>query len=429
MEERGQKIPKKSKKKKGKKQDNRVEDRQQCRRGRVNGPPSFVKKQPYLSQEFISQHAIQRDGRLFCKFFLSGRCIKEEACKFEHEFVVPDKKQELCKFYVLGFCTKGADCIYMHNDYPCKFFHTGTKCYQGDHCKFSHDPLTEVTRPLLEKVLNKNEEDEGKQENSVPSATAPPPPSTDSKPLQLGLRPNFYNSSSLLSGPPLPSVSLVTADNPAESLFSPLPPLEPLNSPNSDAEDQKIEAKVGHLQPIAVRGGSTYEEQDTEARLKDTPVVIPLDLLPGVVLKDPRHPYQMLGELTLSWPAFAHAVDSLHKYKSLSCTPLLNNSTQEAPAASSDNQTGDTSGTMEVRSLTTGPVDPPGVPPGQEGDVQYENTAAPAVHNLPVLPLATWGRQAHTAPSHVGTQVKTTSVFQDMFKTPLPLLSSSDNAV
>uniref|UniRef100_A0A8C9W7K8 C3H1-type domain-containing protein n=1 Tax=Scleropages formosus TaxID=113540 RepID=A0A8C9W7K8_SCLFO len=189
MEERGQKIPKKNKKKKGKKQDNRVEDRQQCRRvscgtaqplsgdginvhvsrctefqdclsstlsfpqGRVNGPPSFVKKQPYLSQEFISQHAIQRDGRLFCKFFLSGRCIKEEACKFEHEFVVPDKKQELCKFYVLGFCTKGADCIYMHNDYPCKFFHTGTKCYQGDHCKFSHDPLTEVTRPLLEKVV------------------------------------------------------------------------------------------------------------------------------------------------------------------------------------------------------------------------------------------------------------------------------------
>ncbi|XP_023818950.1 zinc finger CCCH domain-containing protein 6 isoform X2 [Oryzias latipes] len=118
----------------------------------------FQKKRPIMSKEFINQHTVEHNGRYICKYFLEGRCIKGEQCKFEHELVVPDKKKELCKFYLQGYCSKGDHCIYMHNEYPCKFFHTGAKCYQGDNCKFSHDALTDVTKELLDKIISAEEE-------------------------------------------------------------------------------------------------------------------------------------------------------------------------------------------------------------------------------------------------------------------------------
>ncbi|XP_029306209.1 LOW QUALITY PROTEIN: zinc finger CCCH domain-containing protein 6 [Cottoperca gobio] len=118
----------------------------------------FQKKRPIMSKEFINQHTVEHNGRYICKYFLEGRCIKGEQCKFEHELVVPDKKKELCKFYLQGYCSKGDNCIYMHNEYPCKFFHTGAKCYQGDNCKFSHDTLNNVTKELLDKIINTEEE-------------------------------------------------------------------------------------------------------------------------------------------------------------------------------------------------------------------------------------------------------------------------------
>ncbi|XP_056106636.1 zinc finger CCCH domain-containing protein 6 isoform X1 [Rhinichthys klamathensis goyatoka] len=200
------------------------------------GPPSFQKKRPIMSQEFINQHTVEHNGRHICKYFLEGRCIKGDQCKFEHDNVVPEKKKELCKFYVQGYCTKGDICIYMHSEYPCKFFHTGAKCYQGDNCKFSHEPLTDVTKELLDKILNTDEETVNEDEmeladlrkQGIAPLPKPPPgvgllptPGPGSPPdggkkipslfeikvqptvdlaQKIALRPNFYNSASPPAG-------------------------------------------------------------------------------------------------------------------------------------------------------------------------------------------------------------------------------------
>lgn len=71
-------------------------------------------------------------------------------------------QHQLLVLIVVGLLKYKSKCLFVFShidpllsvshEYPCKFFHTGAKCYQGDHCKFSHDPLTEVTKELLDKV-------------------------------------------------------------------------------------------------------------------------------------------------------------------------------------------------------------------------------------------------------------------------------------
>lgn len=62
---------------------------------------------------------------------------------------------ELCKFYLMDCCAKRDKCLYMHHDFPCKFFHTGLKCVNAENCKFSHEPLNEqVSKKIVNKVIN-----------------------------------------------------------------------------------------------------------------------------------------------------------------------------------------------------------------------------------------------------------------------------------
>ncbi|KAM9585311.1 zinc finger CCCH domain-containing protein 6 [Trichechus inunguis] len=124
------------------------------------------KKWKVMTQEFINQHTVEHKGKQICKYFLEGRCIKGDQCKFDHDAEL-EKRKEICKFYLQGYCTKGENCIYMHNEFPCKFYHSGAKCYQGDNCKFSHDDLTKETKKLLDKVLNTDEEPTNEDEREL----------------------------------------------------------------------------------------------------------------------------------------------------------------------------------------------------------------------------------------------------------------------
>ncbi|XP_006066012.3 zinc finger CCCH domain-containing protein 8 isoform X1 [Bubalus kerabau] len=118
-----------------------------------NGKSKEQQQPVRMSQGFINQHTVQRQGKQICKYFLERKCIKGDQCKFDHDAEI-EKKKEMCKFYVQGYCTRGENCLYLHNEYPCKFYHTGAKCYQGEHCKFSHAPLTDETQELLAKILD-----------------------------------------------------------------------------------------------------------------------------------------------------------------------------------------------------------------------------------------------------------------------------------
>ncbi|XP_043916116.1 zinc finger CCCH domain-containing protein 6 [Protopterus annectens] len=129
-----------------------------------------TKKWTNMSQEFISQHTVEHKGKHICRYFLEGRCIKVAEINFSFlfldvciEFQVfidsdPRKFSKGDNFYRgVGMADDIEGLFVKSHEYPCKFFHTGTKCYQGDNCKFSHAPLTDETRVLLEKVLNTEE--------------------------------------------------------------------------------------------------------------------------------------------------------------------------------------------------------------------------------------------------------------------------------
>jgi len=85
-----------------------------------------------------------------CKLYMEGRCPREtKDCIFSHDVEVP-KVWELCKFYVYDRCAKRDKCLYLHNEFPCKYFHLGLECgNDADTCKFSHSPLNFKTRTLL----------------------------------------------------------------------------------------------------------------------------------------------------------------------------------------------------------------------------------------------------------------------------------------
>ncbi|CAH8500500.1 unnamed protein product [Schistosoma turkestanicum] len=112
-----------------------------------------------------------------CRYYMDGRCSKGSSCPFLHDFT-PAKKNELCKFYAVGVCSKEFACSYLHGEFPCKFFHLTNDCHHGDDCKFSHAPLTDFTRSLLEKISSKHNVDRCSSKPGHIRQPDPKPPMT-----------------------------------------------------------------------------------------------------------------------------------------------------------------------------------------------------------------------------------------------------------
>ncbi|XP_028255448.1 uncharacterized protein LOC114431928 [Parambassis ranga] len=156
-----------------------------------------------MTQEFMDQNALLVDGRLICRHFVWGRCHKADECQLEHIQGYNGLLKEVCKFYVQECCTKGESCPYMHKSFPCKFYHSTGKCFQGDDCRFSHEPLTELTKQLLDQALKRSELCEVAKKGQQEPAGQPvgTDPASEVKEAKLTpdlllqpLRPNFYNS-------------------------------------------------------------------------------------------------------------------------------------------------------------------------------------------------------------------------------------------
>ena len=54
-------------------------------------------------------------GKIICKYFMLGKCIKGENCPYLHSQVEKPKDEEVeCPMYSIGFCKNGPVCHFLH---------------------------------------------------------------------------------------------------------------------------------------------------------------------------------------------------------------------------------------------------------------------------------------------------------------------------
>ncbi|XP_028304302.1 uncharacterized protein LOC114464381 [Gouania willdenowi] len=174
--------------------------------GRKYGGQDVRTKTMRMDPKFKEQNVVELDGRMLCRHFFLGACIKGDQCQLEHIQGYNGLIKECCKFYVQGQCSRGQSCPFMHKSVPCKFFHRRNNCSQGANCRFSHEPLDEVTGRVLEMMLKRENDfiELAKKAKEEASGLPAKPMASDSNSTgvqpttdvvtTLPLRPNFYNS-------------------------------------------------------------------------------------------------------------------------------------------------------------------------------------------------------------------------------------------
>lgn len=253
----------------------------------------------YRRNDHDKSHPSDKKGKVICKYFVEGRCTWGEHCNFSHDIELP-KKRELCKFYITGYCARAENCPYMHGEFPCKLYHTTGICINGDDCMFSHEPLTDETQELLDKMLaedaeagaeDEKEVEELKKQGINPLPKPPPgvgllptPPRPPGPPA-----PTSPNGRPMPGGPPVPPPPPPPPPLPAPGPTQmALPPHEPL-SPQQLQQQQDLYKKIPSLFEIVVRPTGQLAEKlgvrhpgMSPSRFPD----MPPDMLPQDICSD-----------------------------------------------------------------------------------------------------------------------------------------------
>lgn len=78
--------------------------------------------------------------QILCRGHLTDNCHRID-CQQIHQMRLP-RRMRVCKFYVGGECKKHGNCVYLHSEFPCKFYYLGyphPKHPTSDKkCRFSH---------------------------------------------------------------------------------------------------------------------------------------------------------------------------------------------------------------------------------------------------------------------------------------------------
>lgn len=83
-------------------------------------------------------------GQIFCLDHLVGRC--DGKCNNWHQLRYP-RLLGVCKFYLMGVCKQGDLCQFMHDEFPCRYYHLDLKHPKEEKCRFNHGgPLSHRLR-------------------------------------------------------------------------------------------------------------------------------------------------------------------------------------------------------------------------------------------------------------------------------------------
>lgn len=195
-----------------------------------------------------------QDSGNICMFYMQGKCHKGDECPYSHD-VLPPMKLELCKFYLMDCCAKRDKCLYMHSEFPCKYYHTGLKCFAKDNCKFAHET---APKEILGEFPRLSRDGAQQMVNQTQKQLE----------VQYGIKPNA-GAQAQIEKSSIPSLFDITV---------PMPP-ELMQTISQNETSETPDPPTKHLQPHAVQTEQTTqkpnkpEKKVRQTRWNDEPAV------------------------------------------------------------------------------------------------------------------------------------------------------------